>query len=105
MVFPRPLRFDPLRLRTVRSLEFSLVDSLVDPRLFHSNPYSQWIIQARDFLQVRMPDRPIQLCRIDHLSTGSESAESGGLHRLPDEGLYSWKTGAGEGTGNHPARL
>src|SRR5215510_15342412 len=105
MGFPGPLRFDPFRLRTVRSLEFSLVDSLVDPRLFPGNPHSRWIIQTRDFLQVRMPDRPIQLCRIDHLSTGSESAESGGVHRLPDERLYSWKTGAGEGTDRDPARL
>ena len=69
---------------------------------FLSRARGGWIFQARFILQVRLPDRTVQLCGFHAFAVRSESPRAGRLHALPYQRLYSRPAGASLGSGDDP---
>ncbi len=72
MALARPLRTDPVYLRTIRPLEFAMVDGVADHRLLSWGAACRHDLQARFLLQVRLPDRAVQLRRLNNLTSCSK---------------------------------
>ena len=52
------------------------------------------LLPRRRLLQIRLPDRPVQLRAIAGFAAGSEGPRSGGLRDVPDQGLHPRPTTA-----------
>src|SRR5271165_4164441 len=84
-----PRRPISLGIRSVQPMEQSMVDCLVNSRLFPGGDFNLWIFPGRKLLQIRLSGRPIPFRPIANFSVRGESPKAGRLSQLQDVRLHS----------------
>ena len=78
----------PVGLRGVRPLGQPVVDGLARPGLLRRGLRHRRPLPRRLLLQVRLPDRPVQLRAVAGLAAGGQGPRPGRLRVVPDQGLH-----------------